>query len=246
MAGSIVQENPAAIPMDVALPGPLPKVRVPSVARDVGVSLGEFQRDDVRLLEAGLPAIAAIPTAGLPAERPAVPTEARLFLLPAKRVPTAPTETPIDLKIALTGDQTANYALASHDVQAPPPEVVAERFGLPPARTSAEAAQLDARPTLRLAARSDSHHRIELALPGAHLDFPTDVRHASQEPRAASPERAVASGKPQVSKTTPVSSARQRARPPAETPRVAAATAVKRVVSQRTVEDMLRDRILGN
>jgi hypothetical protein len=197
-------------------------------------------------LEAGLPAVAAIPNAGLSAERPAVPTEATIVLLPATRFPTPPTETSVGLRVALGGDPTANYALASHDVQAPPPEVVVVRFGRPPARISAEAARLDARPALRLAARSDSHHRVELALPGAHLEFPTDVRHASEEPPAASPQRAVASRQPQVSKTTPVSNARQRARPPAETPRVAAATALKRVVSQRTVEDMLRDRILGN
>jgi hypothetical protein len=161
--------------MDVALPGPLPGVRVPSVARDVGVTPGKFQRDDVRSLEAGLPAVAAIPNAGLSAERPAVPTEATIVLLPATRFPTPPTETSVDLGVALAGDQTTNYALASHDVQAPPPEVVVVRFGRPPARISAEAARLDARPALRLAARSDSHHRVELASPGAHLEFPTDV-----------------------------------------------------------------------
>ena len=237
-------------PTEIALPDSLPALRGVSVPAEDRASQQQGQRVVAAVAppSAALAAVAAIPTGGLPAERSAMPTDAALHPLPQPHLPAAHPETGTAVALALPDSPPASISVGGQHapglplaVPAPPPAEV--EAGAKPAAVSTEAAGVPSPPKLIFRGTlldGLDHATLALltdpALGGYPLPAPSPAPSAPEDQPSPEPART----RPPAAAPKPAPARTAASRPPAPAPAVPA----RRGVSERAVEDMLRDRLL--
>ena len=247
---SIVPPAAPMFPTEIALPDSLPAlhgVAVPAEDR-ASQQQGRSIVAAVAPPSAALPAVAAIPIGGLPAQRSAMPTDAALHPLPQPHLPAAHPETGTAVALALPDSPPASISVGGQHapglplaVPAPPPAEV--EAGAKPAAVSTEAAGVPSPPKLIFRGTlldGLDHATLALltdpALGGYPLPAPSPAPSAPEDQPSPEPART----RPPAAAPKPAPARTAASRPPAPAPAVPA----RRGVSERAVEDMLRDRLL--